>query len=320
MAICLNKGFGVKEFSNPRVLILLAVYNGRIWLEEQLKSISTQCDVTIKILISDDNSTDGSKEWLIKSMKGNDDISMIAKSKRSGSAGQNFLHLIRNCDFEDYDYIAFSDQDDVWFENKLSSGVECLQNSRACGYSSSATAFWESGKEKLITQSRDVRKFDFLFEGAGQGCTFILKQDFFSLVQKFCIENESITKKFYYHDWLVYILARSNGNDWFFDDRSFIRYRQHASNDTGARGSIEAVKSRLSLIASGWYKHQIEVALEISKLTTKNRRGLEEFENIFSKSGSLHRRLSLATFFILKGRRKTTDRLALVFSALMGWI
>lgn len=310
----------MKEVGNPRVLILLAVYNGRAWLEEQLKSISTQCDVTLKILISDDNSIDGSKEWLIKLMKSNDDISMISKSKSSGSAGQNFFHLIRNCDLEDFDYIAFSDQDDVWLKNKLFSGIECLQNSYACGYSSSTMAFWESGKEKLITQSKEVREFDFLFEGAGQGCTFILKRDFFSYVQKFCIENESTTKKFHYHDWLVYILSRSIGNNWFFDNRSFIKYRQHTSNDTGARGSVRAVKSRLSLIASGWYKRQIEVALEISKLSTTKVANLEEFEKIFTRTGSLYRRLILAKFFILKGRRKTTDRLVLVFSALLGWI
>ena len=310
----------MEVLSKPNVLVLLATYNGVIWLEEQLNSIFDQSDVCVKILVSDDQSDDESPQFLSNFIKSNPNIEMILDNDRSGSAGQNFFQLIRNCDYKDFDYIAFSDQDDVWLKNKLSSGIECIENTSACGYSSSTMAFWESGKKKLITQSKDVRKFDFLFEGAGQGCTFILKHDFFTYVQKFCIDNESITKKFYYHDWLVYILARSNGNDWFFDDRSFIRYRQHASNDTGARGSIEAVKSRLSLIASGWYKRQIEVALEISKLTTKKRKNLEEFEKIFTRTGSLHRRLILARFFILKGRRKTTDRLALVFSALLGWI
>lgn len=296
------------------------MHNGRTWLEEQLKSIFTQSDVTVKILVSDDYSMDGSKEWLIKLMDSNDDINMISKSKRSDSAGQNFFHLIRNSNFENFDYIAFSDQDDVWLKNKLSSGIECLENSYACGYSSSVMAFWESGKERLITQSKEVRKYDFLFEGAGQGNTFILKSDFFSLVQKFCLNNESITKNFFYHDWLVYILARTNGYDWFFDERSFIKYRQHTSNETGAKGSIGGVKSRLSLILSGWYKQQVKVALEISRLNTKKEADLEKFEKIFNGNISFYRRLILARFFIFNGRRKATDRMVLVFSSLLGWI
>lgn len=310
----------MEVLSKPNVLVLLASYNGGMWLVEQLNSIFDQSDVCVKILVSDDQSDDESPQFLSNFIKSNPNIDMILDNDRSGSAGQNFFQLIRNCDYKDFDYIAFSDQDDVWLKNKLSSGIECLQNSYACGYSSSTMAFWESGKEKLITQSKEVREFDFLFEGAGQGCTFILKRDFFSYVQKFCIENEGTTKKFHYHDWLVYILSRSIGNNWFFDNRSFIKYRQHTSNDTGARGSVRAVKSRLSLIASGWYKRQIEVALEISKLTTTKRANLEEFEKIFTKTGSLYRRLILAKFFIFKGRRKATDRLVLVFSALLGWI
>jgi rhamnosyltransferase len=306
--------------SKPKVLVLLAVYNGNSWLDEQINSIFKQEGTSLELVISDDNSNDGSQVYLKNLIKKKPHLKITFKKKGSGSAGQNFLSLIRNCNPFGYDYIAFSDQDDVWLENKLSAGIECIENASACGYSSSTQAFWKSGKEKLITQSKEIRELDFLFEGAGQGCTFILKHDFFSYVQKFCIDNESITEKFYYHDWLVYILARSNGNDWFFDDRSFIRYRQHASNDTGARGSVGALKSRLSLIANGWYKRQIKVALEISKSSIESKSDTQEFEKIFYKSDSLRRRLLLVRFFISNGRRKTSDRIVLVLSSLLGWI
>lgn len=298
----------------------MTTYNGSLWLEQQLNSILAQCDVRVKILVSDDQSDDESPQLLSKFVKENANVEEIINNDRNGSAGQNFFNLIRNCDCKDFDYVAFSDQDDVWLKNKLSSGIECIENSFACGYSSSTMAFWESGKEKLITQSKKIRELDFLFEGAGQGCTFIMKNNFFSYVQEFCINNKSVTEKFYYHDWLVYILSRSNDNDWFFDDRSFIKYRQHTSNDTGARGSIRAVKSRLGLIASGWYKRQVEVALKISILTNKKMPELEEFDKVFYRNGSFYRRLTLARFFIFSGRRKTIDRLVLVFSSLLGWL
>ena len=303
----------------PKVLILLAAYNGSLWLGEQLDSISKQTGVSIKVLVSDDHSDDDTEDLLLKFIKSNADVRLINSKKSSGSAGQNFFRLIRNCDYEDFDYIAFSDQDDVWLTDKLVSGIECLKSSTACGYSSSTLAIWQSGKEKLITQARKIRNLDFLFEGAGQGCTFILKRDFFGHVQKFCVDNREVTNRFYYHDWLVYILARASDEEWFFDERSFIRYRQHGTNDTGAKGSMGAVKSRLRLIANGWFKSQVKIALEIAKLIVKKSADLDCFGQIFSSNDSLSRRLILVKFFIVNGRRKTTDRMVLAAASLLGW-
>lgn len=306
--------------SKPNVLILLTTYNGVIWIEDQIKSILSQSRVNVKILVSDDFSNDESPKLLGDIIKNNPNIKKLDNSIKCGTAGQNFFQLIRNCDYKNFDYIAFSDQDDIWLENKLFNGIKCLEQSSACGYSSSALAFWDSGKEKLLTQNQSVRNLDYLFEGAGQGCTFIMKSDLFSLVQKFCKNNKSLTDSFYYHDWLVYLIARTNRKKWFFDNRSFIKYRQHTGNETGAKGSFTAIKSRLRLIANGWYKGQIEVALEIARLTINKSSDLEKFENIFTTKKSIFRRLNLARFFIFHGRRKFADRLVLVLSSLLGWI
>ena len=97
----------------PKVLILLATYNGMLWLEEQLESITKQTGVRVKILISDDHSDDGSLDSILEFIESNSNAEMITSEKSSGSAGQNFFRLIRNCDYQNFDYIAFSDQDDV---------------------------------------------------------------------------------------------------------------------------------------------------------------------------------------------------------------
>jgi len=304
----------------PKVLILLATYNGMLWLEEQLESITKQTGVRVKILISDDHSDDGSLDSILEFIESNSNAEMITSEKSSGSAGQNFFRLIRNCDYQNFDYIAFSDQDDVWLADKLVSGIECLKSSSVCGYSSATLAVWESGKERLIKQAKQLRNFDFLFEGAGQGCTFILKHDFFGYVQEFCVDNKEVTNRFYYHDWLVYILARASHKEWFFDERSFIRYRQHSTNDTGAKGSLEAVRNRLKLIKNGWFKAQISIALEISKLVVKQSVDLDDFGQVFYRNDSLTRRLILMKFLVVNGRRKTSERMVLATASLLGWI
>lgn len=308
------------DYLKPRVCVLMATYNGSEWLSQQVNSILIQSDVSVKLVISDDISTDQTSKEISTLIDGDDRISQLENSVQSGSAGQNFFHLIRNADTKNFDYIAFSDQDDVWSKDKLISGIKCLKESSASGYSSSALAFWPSGKEKLITQSAKVRSLDFLFEGAGQGCTFILKKNLFSVVKKFCIKNRNKTNNFYYHDWLVYIIARTNGESWYFDKRSFINYRQHNLNDTGAKFSVSGIKKRIGLISNGWYKKQILFAFEISKGISNQNSYLDHFKKIYEKDDSIFRRLSLIVFFFRNGRRKLSDRIILVLATIFKWI
>jgi len=175
-------------------------------------------------------------------------------------------------------------------------------------------------KKKTLHQSPNVTCADYLFEGAGQGCTFVLTADFFRKVQKFCIENEEVTKNFYYHDWLVYLLARCWGEKWFFDDRARMNYRQHSDNDTGARSGYSSFLRRINLISNGWYKNQIEVAIELSKKCGNNNDSIARVESFMNSKKTLSQRLSFAFFIGKFGRRKFTDRIVLAFSVLVGWI
>ena len=49
---------------NPRVAVLLAVFEGAIWLKEQMDSILSQVNVDITIFVSVDQSTDGSEQLI----------------------------------------------------------------------------------------------------------------------------------------------------------------------------------------------------------------------------------------------------------------
>jgi rhamnosyltransferase len=247
-------------------------------------------------------------------------VKIVFKNKGSGSAGQNFFSLMRDCNSLGYDYIAFSDQDDIWHPDKLSSGIKLLEESEASAYSSSASAFWPSGSKRILKQSNVQRSKDYLFEGAGQGCTFILKNDFFSEIQIFCQRNRFLTDQFYYHDWLVYILARSWNKVWAFDVHSFIEYRQHESNDTGARKGIESIKNRVNLIANGWYKNQIGLAIQIAQIASGNHANLSYIADLYSEKDSIRRRINLMIFVLMNGRRKLSDRFVLIIAGALRWI
>lgn len=53
-----------------KIAILLAAYNGKAYLKEQIDSILNQEDVAVTIFISIDTSSDGTREWLESSYVG----------------------------------------------------------------------------------------------------------------------------------------------------------------------------------------------------------------------------------------------------------
>ena len=45
-----------------------------------------------------------------------------------GTAGKNFYDLICTAPIDNYAYVAFADQDDVWSNQKLSAAIKLLSN------------------------------------------------------------------------------------------------------------------------------------------------------------------------------------------------
>jgi glycosyltransferase involved in cell wall biosynthesis len=105
--------------STALVSIVLCTYNGEKYLDEQLSSILNQSYVNFEIIISDDASSD-STLMLLEKYKSDTRIKIFQNTFNLGYI-KNFeialSHVTGN-------FIAFSDQDDIWLSNKL----ECLVN------------------------------------------------------------------------------------------------------------------------------------------------------------------------------------------------
>ncbi|MDH5453275.1 MAG: glycosyltransferase, partial [Paracoccaceae bacterium] len=108
------------------VRIVMAVYNGALCLLPQLESIAQQSHRNWSILISDDGSTDHSLE-IIDAFKHDNPTHQITcvGGPKLGFA-QNFVSLLRRAPIDE-SYLAFSDQDDVWLNDRLARGLEALK-------------------------------------------------------------------------------------------------------------------------------------------------------------------------------------------------
>lgn len=252
---------------NPKVAVLMATYNGKQWLSEQIGSILNQANVDLKVFVSDDLSSDSTLLILNEFSLSDPRVIVLPTDNKFGSAGKNFYRLIADVDFAGYDYIAFADQDDVWFKDKITTGIQQLIQQGAEGYSSDVIAFWEDGSEFYVKKSYKQKAFDYLFESAGPGCTFILTNKLASLVQRQLSENLQQEKSFFHHDWLIYALARSKGMKWVINNTPGMMYRQHAGNETGVNAGFYAFVARLKKLRSGWY---LDHVYHIAKIVQKS--------------------------------------------------
>ncbi|RPJ80264.1 MAG: glycosyltransferase, partial [Acidobacteria bacterium] len=161
----------------PAVAVCLAAFNGIRWLPKQLASILEQKGVSVTIVVSVDRSSDGTEEWVERRASEESRLVALPFGERFGGAAANFFRLLRDADLSGFDYVSLSDQDDIWQAEKLLRAYRVLQETGADGYSSDVVAFWPSGRTRWIRKSQPQRRWDFLFEAAGPGCTYVIRAD-----------------------------------------------------------------------------------------------------------------------------------------------
>lgn len=120
------------QLNQPLVSIVLATYNGERFLVEQLNSILAQSYKNIEIIAVDDQSSDNTVSILEEYANRYDNFNVYVNESNLGyqkNFEKGFL-------LSKGDYIAPSDQDDIWFPNK----IEILMNN----ISSNSIAFCNS--------------------------------------------------------------------------------------------------------------------------------------------------------------------------------
>ena len=240
---------------NIKIAVLIATYNGNKWINKQLVSILNQSKVSVTVFLSDDMSDDGTYEVACELAKKFTNIKILPRL-RHGTPAKNFHYLIKSCDVSNYDFVSFSDQDDIWFPEKLINAYLTMKEKNFDAYSSDVIAKYSDNSEKYVKKSYPLRKFDYLFESAGPGCTYVLEAKILIAYSKFIKLNENLINDINSHDWTLYAYVRSKQFNWCIDSKAFIFYRQHSNNAEGANIGLKAFKNRLISIYNGKYRKQ----------------------------------------------------------------
>lgn len=240
----------------------MAAHNGEKFIYRQIKSILSQQNIQAFIFINDDDSKDSTIEICSSLVKIYSNITLFEnKSLKFGSSAANFFNMIEKIDFEKYDFVGFSDQDDIWKPFKISRAINKI-GEYFDGYSSNVRPFHKKKLLKTVNKSNKQTEFDFLFEGGGAGSTILLKRKVMQGIQVHLLNNPWIKKKINHHDWFIYAFTRYNYGKWHIDKYNSVYYRQHNFNELGSSDSVLGFFKRLKMVVSGYAFMQSKLIAE----------------------------------------------------------
>ncbi len=217
------------------VLVLMSSYNGEDYIEDQIKSIFDQKGVNVHLYIRDDGSTDSTLQ-IINDLSSQYDIKL--REGTNIGAKHSFMHLLfflRN-EYSKYDYFAFADQDDIWLEDKMFAAISKIENKCIPALYCSRVEVVDKNLRKIDNSfNRNLFiSFETAIMGrAANGCTVVFNK---ALYEKVLLHYPLNMRM---HDHWLLLVCLSCGGHVYYDERSYIKYRQHENNVVGGNTSVK---------------------------------------------------------------------------------
>ena len=257
------------KLANQKVAVILGFYNGNNFIEEQVESIFNQNFKNIDIFIFDDNSK---IKLEFKDLKINNNKKpkiKITKRKENLGYAKNFLMGLEEVGKE-YDFYAFSDQDDIWEKDKITRGIEALisKESKFPKLYCSRTSYFNSECTKVIGSSNiHPKKPTFanaLLQNIAGGNTILMN----NLARQIVVKTVK-AENFISHDWWCYQIISGAGGEIIFSSKKSLKYRQHDKNLIGGNNSFKEKLIRFRKFFSGSFKIWVDINIENLKSNKK---------------------------------------------------
>lgn len=247
--------------TSPKVVILLATRNGAEFLREQLESYRAQTYSKWELLVSDDGSTDSTVEIVYEFARCVSQRVIVRQGPQQGF-WQNFVSLVRS-DALDGDLFAYSDQDDIWFPEKLAKAVSWFET-RPSDHPAlyfTRTELIEEGGAPIGFSPLFLREPTFqnaLVQNIGGGNTMV-----FNRAARLALRTTPTDVALVSHDWWTYQVVTGIGGIAYYDPWPSLRYRQHVENLVGANTGLRARLVRSFAFVGGRFAMWNDVNLKM---------------------------------------------------------
>lgn len=275
----------------------MGTFNGAKYIARQVDTIISQQNVSVELLVSDDGSTDETLAILDGfAASGSAIVIRTVAGPREGFA-ENFRSLLLHAS-DDFAYTAFSDQDDVWDDDKLDTAIDWLAQqdpSKPALYCSRTCLI--SDDEKILGYSpifpRAPNFNNAIVQSIAGANTMVMNRAARRLVAASAARTGFVS-----HDWWAYLLVTGAGGTVHYSPDAKIRYRQHHGNLVGANAGWFARLIRIKELTRGrfvrWNDRNIAgLVLCEDLLTPDSRETVKSFERVRSEASVFRRIRSL---------------------------
>lgn len=223
-------------------VLCLSTYNGSKYLLEFLASLEAQTYQKYHLIIRDDGSSDNTLSILQAFQHKYPNRVEILHDGMNGGAKASFGKLIEAAlQNPKWEYLMFADQDDVWMcdkialtrtkmesmANEFGNDVPLLVHTDLSVVDSSLNILSESfWSYQHVDPMRD-KLHNQIIQNVITGCTVMINRPL--AILSLPIQNEAIM-----HDWWISLVASTFGHIGIVPQPTIL-YRQHDSNDTGAK-------------------------------------------------------------------------------------
>lgn len=272
---------------SSHVVILLASFQGAAHLTTQLDSLADQTHADWSLIVSDDGSTDGTRDRVAEfaDRYGQGRVTLI-DGPRAG-ATMNFLSLI--------DHVppgamaAFCDQDDLWLPHKLARAVEVLHPLSGPGHYAARTIITDARLKPIAESRRFRRPFGIrnaLVQACMAGNTSVFNANAVRLLQN--AAPHARQAGIIAHDWWAYQLMAAHRALLIHDPRPALLYRQHPRSEVGRNDTLPALSARLRQLMAGdfggWLRAN-HTSLALLDLPPDSRAALDHLRTMLTRPG-----------------------------------
>ena len=236
------------------VSIVLCTYNGEKYVREQIDSLLAQSYPIHEIIIQDDGSTDHTWE-ILQAYASKHAVICTFKNEGTHGVNANFLSALHRTTG---DYVAISDQDDIWERDKIETQMRCIGDKMLC--SGHSRPFSTDGSFAYFdNRPRNVNIFRMMFLGL-PGHTLLCKRALINLLPPL----ESPIYKVTLYDAVLSIIAASY-DSIVYCNKVLVNFRRHAEATTYNDYSSSLPSWRNALTELTWsLNHYKEIRKKVS--------------------------------------------------------
>jgi glycosyltransferase involved in cell wall biosynthesis len=272
--------------NESKISVAMATYNGHKYIKAQLDSIFSQTLLPDEIIVCDDCSTDNTVD-ILKEYKNKSRLKYFVNDHNLGFV-KNFEKAISLCKNK---YIVISDQDDIWFEDKIERLFNKIKELENQNFQSPILVHSDA---TLVDSQLNIIKKAFIGKKAGkkkglnnllfgnnkvQGASSLFNSKFKDLFLPIPDEVEL-------YDYYASLIIETFGISYFIPI-PLMYYRQHTTNAIGS--NKVSLKER--------YYRFIKLDFRIS--TSEERNSVNGFYNQFSQMFDKKTRFILFDYFFI---------------------